>query len=80
MENRFKSYEELEAVKLKAIDTLSKVDEDSLLDVCYCWAGILKRRVWQPTLRPEDMDDHLREIESFMNGEFDIHSSCMELC
>ena len=45
MESKFKSAEEMEMVKNKAIDAVSKVGEEALLEVCYTWAGVSKRRI-----------------------------------
>ena len=68
MEARFKSTEEMEKVKNKAIGTLSKVGEEALLAVCYTWAGVSKRRILQGGVEGDEKVLLVEEMQQFMKG------------
>lgn len=70
MEARFKSAEEMERVKDKAIDTLSKVvGGEALLALCYTWAGVSKRRILQGSVGDDEKVLLVEEIQQFMKGK-----------
>lgn len=70
MEARFKSVEELEKVKNKAIDAVSKLGEQSLLEVCFAWAGLSKRRILAGSVREGERGILLEELKEYMRGGF----------
>ena len=70
MEARFKSAEELEKVKNRAIDAVSKVGEEPLLEVCFAWAGVSKRSILARSVREEEKGILLAELREYMKGGF----------
>ncbi|KAF8461937.1 hypothetical protein BDZ91DRAFT_850889 [Kalaharituber pfeilii] len=74
MEAHSKSFEEMEHVKNKAIDTVSKVGEEALLQVCYTWAGMSKRRILQQhvTASEEEKAILMEEIKEYMKEFRDL--------
>jgi len=70
MEARFKGAEELEKVKNRAIDAVSKVGEQPLLEVCFAWAGLSKRRILAGSVREEERGMLLEELREYMKGGF----------
>ncbi|KAF8420793.1 hypothetical protein EV426DRAFT_537042 [Tirmania nivea] len=66
MEARFKSVEDLEKVKNRAIDAVSKVGEEPLLEVCLAWAGVSKRRILTGSVEEEEREMLLEEVREYM--------------
>ncbi|KAI5811627.1 hypothetical protein DFH27DRAFT_475100 [Peziza echinospora] len=68
MEARFKTFEEMQDVKNRAVDTLSKVGEAALLDILYTWSGIIKRRVveGQAGMSEDERASNLAEIKNLL--------------
>ncbi|KAF8433623.1 hypothetical protein BGX38DRAFT_1136433 [Terfezia claveryi] len=72
MEARFKSAEELEKVKNRAIDAVSKVGEQPLLEVCFAWAGVSKRRILAGSVREQEKGMLLGELREYMKEFRDL--------
>jgi len=70
MEARFKGVEELEKVKTRAIDAVSKVGEEPLLEVCFAWAGVSKRRILTGSVLEEERGMLLEELREYLKGGF----------
>ena len=60
----------MDAAKTKAIDTVSKAGEQALLEVCYTWAGISKRRILetQGNMIEEERIVLIQEMKEYMKG------------
>lgn len=80
MEARFKSSEEMEKVKNRAVDAVSKVGEEALLEVCYAWAGVSKRRILQGSVGEEEKALLMEELREYVKGGWPYPRSAKRDC